>query len=78
MPVKCTWPRASGFRRSLRNGAEAVSTSFLTLRANFWSTLSIVMHRFSANTKTHTGIRGAISISVIRISGHNVRAGNGA
>jgi hypothetical protein len=44
----------------------------------FWSTLSIVMHRFSANTKAHTGIRGAISISAIRISGHNVRAGIGA
>jgi hypothetical protein len=58
--------------------ANRILIAFLTLRANFWSTLSIVMHRFSANTKTHTGIRGAISISIIRISGHNARAGNGA
>jgi hypothetical protein len=60
------------------DSANRILIVFLTLCVKFWSTLSIVMHRFSANTKTHTGIRGAVSISIIRISGHNVRAGNGA
>jgi hypothetical protein len=32
----------------------------------------------SANAKLLTGIPGAISISMIRISGYNERAGNGA
>jgi hypothetical protein len=59
-------------------GHLATPIVFLTRSATFWSTLSIVMHRFSANAKTYTGVRGAISTSVIRISGHNVRAGIGA
>jgi hypothetical protein len=37
-----------------------------------------VMDEFSANPKLHTGMRGAVAIPAIRISGHNVRAGNGA
>jgi hypothetical protein len=36
------------------------------------------MRMFSAITILSTGIAGAISIPVIRISGHNVRAGIGA
>jgi hypothetical protein len=36
------------------------------------------MDYVSANAKVNTVIAGAISIPVIRISGHNVRAGNGA
>jgi hypothetical protein len=36
------------------------------------------MRSFSANAIVTTSIAGAISISVIRISGHNVRAGIGA
>ena len=36
------------------------------------------MDHLSANAKLNSGIGGAISIPVIRISGHNVRAGNGA
>jgi hypothetical protein len=43
-----------------------------------WSTLINVMREFSANTKLRTGMRGAVAIPAIRISGHNVRAGNGA
>jgi hypothetical protein len=36
------------------------------------------MHRLCANANVNTVIGGAISIPVIRISGYNVRAGNGA
>jgi hypothetical protein len=36
------------------------------------------MDHVNANAKVTTVMAGAISIPVIRISGHNVRAGNGA
>jgi hypothetical protein len=36
------------------------------------------MRTFSANAIVTTTLAGAISIPVIRISGHNVRAGIGA
>jgi hypothetical protein len=36
------------------------------------------MRSFSANAIVISGFPGAISIPVIRISGHNVRAGIGA
>jgi len=62
----------------LGSTVDARAVLFLTRSANFWSTLSIVMHHFTAKTKMHTGIRGAVSISVIRIRGHNVSAGDGA
>lgn len=50
----------------------------LTAAPRVWSTLFIVMRNFSANAIVTTSIFGAISIPVIRISGHNVRAGIGA
>jgi hypothetical protein len=37
-----------------------------------------VMRKFSAKPKLRTGMRVAIAIPAIRISGYNVRAGNGA
>jgi hypothetical protein len=36
------------------------------------------MREFSANPKIRTGMRGAVAIPAIRISGHNMCAGNGA
>jgi hypothetical protein len=36
------------------------------------------MRSFSAIAIVSTGIAGAISVPVVRISGHNVRAGIGA
>jgi hypothetical protein len=36
------------------------------------------MRILSANAIIRTGLSGAVSIPVIRISGHNVRAGIGA
>ncbi len=36
------------------------------------------MDFFSASPNVNTGIAGAIAIPAIRISRHNVRAGNGA
>jgi hypothetical protein len=36
------------------------------------------MREFSANTEFRTSMSGAVAIPAIRISGHNVRAGNGA
>jgi hypothetical protein len=36
------------------------------------------MREISANPKLRTGMRGAVAIPEIRISGHNVRAGNAA
>jgi hypothetical protein len=37
-----------------------------------------VMRKHCTNPKLRTGMRGAVAIPAIRISGHNVRAGNGA
>jgi hypothetical protein len=57
---------------------------FLTPQVGFWSTLINVMRTFSTSVIVITGIAGAariaeaISIPVIRISCHNVRAGIGA
>jgi len=58
-------------------GAGVKRTS-LTRAPRLWSTLINVMRTFSANTILSATTVGAISISVIRISGHNVRAGIGA
>jgi hypothetical protein len=55
-----------------------LDSAALTQAPWLWSTLINVMDEFSANPKLHTGMRGAVAIPAIRISGHNVRAGNGA
>lgn len=56
----------------------ASAMTFLTRAPRLWSTLITVMRNSSANAVVTTGLSGAISIPVIRISGHNVRAGIGA